>query len=124
MHGRRLTTAILVASLALLGCSRAHDSEGRDLTPGPIADAAQFCADRSFWECRREEFTGRLTADEAAECYRRGSADACDAATWPEGCGPTEDEVDACIDLLQDGDLIDISTPELLEAYDDCDLCP
>lgn len=124
MFACRVATGALIASFVLLGCSRAHDSEGRDLVDEPTADAARFCADRSFWECRREEFAGRLTADEAAECYRRGSASTCDAARWPEGCAPVDSEADACLDLLQDEALVDTPTGELLEAYDDCDLCP
>ncbi|MBZ0115410.1 MAG: hypothetical protein IT378_05010 [Sandaracinaceae bacterium] len=110
-------------------------------TPGAVggcgqtttaAGAAQFCADRIFWECRRDRVGGRLTEAQEAECLApiagcesgEGRCD-CAGAAWPDDCipAPTLNDTDACIALLRDASLIGIATADLKMMYPDCNLC-
>jgi hypothetical protein len=88
----------------------------------PAADAGQFCIDQSFWECRRDQFAGRITTEEFDLCIS-SALSRCDDIAWPAGCRPTEDQAADCITLLQRGDLASITTAELYATYTECNLC-
>jgi hypothetical protein len=91
--------------------------------PRDPADAEAFCTDRGFWLCRRDQFAGRVTDEQFLLC-RDALAPMCAGAAWPGGCEPTTFEADACISLLQRGDLAALTNDEILTMYDDCNLCP
>lgn len=88
-----------------------------------IADPVVHCEEKSFWQCRREEFSMRATPEESAACYARIDM-MCPGATWPDACEPTPGQSQVCIDLLQSGEYVDIPTPELLSSFNTCNLCP
>ena len=88
-----------------------------------IADPVVHCEEKSFWQCRREEFSMRATPEESAACYARIDM-MCPGATWPDACEPTPGQSQVCIDLLQSGAYVDIPTPELLSSFNTCNLCP
>ena len=88
-----------------------------------IADPVVHCEEKSFWQCRREEFSMRATPEESAACYARIDM-MCPGATWPDACEPTPGQSQACIDLLQSGEYVDIPTRELLSSFNTCNLCP
>lgn len=87
-----------------------------------VANANQFCIDRSFWECRRDQFARRITDEQYNQCLVAIDA-ACSGFAWPAGCAPTPPQGEACLLLLQRTDLASIPTPELLTMYPDCNLC-
>jgi hypothetical protein len=88
----------------------------------PVADAVDFCNDRRWWECRREQFGGRLTDEEFAACIAPIEGQ-CAGAAWEGTCQPTQEQADACILLLQRADRVQIPIDELLAEYGDCNLC-
>jgi hypothetical protein len=88
----------------------------------PLASPRQFCTDRSFWECRRDQFAGRITDAQYGECLAEIEG-ACSAFVWPPGCFPTPAQADGCLLLLQRTDLSNVSTPDLLASFPDCNLC-
>ncbi|MEQ8459794.1 MAG: hypothetical protein RLO52_47040 [Sandaracinaceae bacterium] len=88
-----------------------------------IADPVLHCEEKSFWQCRREEFSMRATPEESAACYD-AIPGMCPGASWPADCEPTPAQSQACIDLLQSGEYVDIPTPELLSSFNTCNLCP
>lgn len=117
---RATAATIVLLFLALGGCADSHQPGE---VPSGVADPQQFCTDRAFWECRRDEFAGRIGSDEAAVCY--GAVEPmCEGVSWPAGCAPSEDDAAACIALLQQADLADLTNEELLARYPDCNLCP
>jgi hypothetical protein len=100
-------------------------------TPGNIGgcggtnatvSAPQHCTDQEFWICRRDEFAGRITTAEFAQCQQEIPA-MCDGATWPPGCAPTPAQSQACIMLLQRQDRAHLTYQQLREMYPDCNLC-
>ncbi len=90
---------------------------------GPLADARQFCTDRSFWECRRDQFAGRVGNEEFNACVESVSA-RCEGFAWPAGCTPTQADADACITILQNAELAALTTAELYATYTECNFCP
>lgn len=91
------------------------------------ASAPQHCADFRFWRCRREAAAGRLLPAELNACVEDVEM-ACQTARWPDRCAPTQAQSDACIALLREGTLINVSCDavsdcELTRRYIDCDLC-
>ncbi|HBQ12457.1 MAG TPA: hypothetical protein DEF51_15340 [Myxococcales bacterium] len=113
--------ALVTTTLALFGCGTEPAPGSTDA--GPVADPVDHCIESEFWMCRREEFTGRATDEASAACFAAIDP-MCDGASWPAGCMPSASASEACIDLLRDGERIDIATPDLLERFDDCALCP
>jgi hypothetical protein len=88
-----------------------------------VADPAQHCTDKQFWLCRRDQFAGRISDGEFVAC-RDAVAGMCGGATWPAGCMPSRAQSEACINLLQRGDIAHLTNPEILSMYADCNLCP
>lgn len=123
---RTWTIAVLVG--LSIGCydSRQPVADGA-VAPrgdaGPPADAEQFCTDRFFWECRRDQFAGRIDDEEFNACIETVGP-RCEGFGWVPGCAPSQAEADACITILQRGDLAALTTAELYAMYPDCDLCP
>ncbi len=89
----------------------------------PVADPRQFCVDFEFWKCRRDEFAGRLSAEQAQDCYASVEGRCSGSNAWPAGCSPTPAQTQACINILMRQDLAGIATPELLTTHDECTLC-
>ena len=86
------------------------------------ANAATHCRDRRFWLCRRDHFAGRIDDAEFAACLQP-IEEGCQGASWPPGCMPTPSQSEACIMLLQRGDLATLTNEQLLAMYPDCQLC-
>lgn len=132
-------TLIVIAALVSTGCYQSRggsdaggggtdgggvvtDSGGVG-TDGAVSDAVTFCMDQRFWECRRDQFAGRITDAEFEACVAP-TAMICAGSAWPAGCRPTPQQTDACLMLLQRLDLADVPTAELYSTYAECDLCP
>jgi len=88
----------------------------------PIADAAEFCNDKRWWQCRRDNVFGRLSDEEFTACITPIESE-CAGASWESGCTPTQQQADACLTLLQRADLGNLTNEELLSTYGDCNLC-
>ncbi|MCB9591529.1 MAG: hypothetical protein H6719_02245 [Sandaracinaceae bacterium] len=88
----------------------------------PIADAREHCINQRFWECRRDLAGGRINEAQYNDCLLP-IASACDAASWPVGCEPTNSQSDACIILLSRADRANIPTADLLTMFSDCNFC-
>lgn len=86
------------------------------------ADARQFCTDREFWECRRDQFAGRISNEQFNTCVGEVMA-TCTGFAWPAECAPTQPQADACITILQRGDLATLTTLDLYTEFDECDIC-
>ena len=114
----------LVAGGVLFACivGPAPGNVGGCGASNPTADPREHCINQRFWECRRDLAGGRIDDARYMECLLPIAA-ACDAAQWPAGCEPTNSQSDACIILLSRMDLVNLSTPDLLTMYDDCNLC-
>jgi len=74
-------------------------------TPGAVgscgeeavdARAEQFCIDKKYYTCQRENGFGRDPT-----CEREAIFDNCLGHTFPAGCSPSERQTDACINALQ-----------------------
>lgn len=88
----------------------------------PEADARAFCADRRFWECRRDQFAGRIDDAQFGSCLQRIETQ-CSGFVWPAGCSPTQGQAEGCVFLLANAELASIPTSELVTMYSDCNLC-
>jgi len=123
----RIGMIALLAAVLATGCYRSNSNSDagneQDAWVGEDADARQFCVDQGFWECRRDQFAGRITTEEFNTCIS-SIMPRCEGFAWPAGCRPTEFEASACITILQRGDLAPITTDELYAMYTECDLCP
>ena len=86
------------------------------------ADARQFCTDKEFWECRRDQFAGRISAEEYDACLAAVTP-TCTGFAWPAMCTPTEGQTAACVTILQRGDLAPLTTTELYATYTECNIC-
>ena len=84
--------------------------------------ASQFCVDKKYFECLRDQAAGRIDATEFATCTT-GLQTQCASAAWPAGCSPSQAEADACTELLRNVELLATPTPTLYQMYDDCNLC-
>ncbi len=115
---RGLAGAIMALSLT----GPAPGNVGGCASTTAVASPRQFCTDRSFWECRRDQFAGRITDEQYAQCLAAIEG-GCSAFVWPPGCTPTPPQADACLLLLQRTDLASTPTPQLLMTYPDCNLC-
>ena len=84
----------------------------------PVADAADFCAERDGYVCRRAEARGEIT--NVRECFD-AIEERCDRASWPITCDPppTRAETDACIDELRRVDNLNVDEADIAE----CRLC-
>lgn len=87
-----------------------------------VANPQQFCVERDYWRCVRDEFGGRITVEERTACIDRVE-DGCSAFTWPPGCAPTDGATRACIQLLQRSDLASMTYEQLLANFSECNLC-
>lgn len=110
--GSFIALSLLVALLAACGPA-----------PDELADAETFCNDRELSLCGRDQFASRITDAEYDACVAAAPA-MCAGAAWPTLCEPTMSDADACVVLLQRGDLAPLTNAELLAMYDDCNLCP
>ena len=122
---RSLAGAFILAGLTgpapgnIGGCGAANEG----------TNPRQFCADRKYWECRRDEFANNqgvrvVSTETTAACYSGIETSCSGANVWPEGCAPTPAQLQSCLDLLGRGDLVGLTTPELMAMYSDCNLCP
>ncbi|HJL18877.1 MAG TPA: hypothetical protein RMH99_24655 [Sandaracinaceae bacterium LLY-WYZ-13_1] len=115
---RLLAVGVMVASLT----GPSPGSVGGCGQEPPTADAAQFCTDRRFWECRRENVFGRISDEEFSACVEPIERE-CAGATWSSGCRPTQQAADTCISLLRDPEFGPIPTDELKAMRGECTLC-
>jgi hypothetical protein len=86
------------------------------------ADARQFCSDKEFWECRREQFAGRMSTEEFNVCVGAVMA-TCTGFAWPAECTVTQGQADACVTILQRTDLTRLNVAELYATYTECNIC-
>lgn len=84
--------------------------------------ASAHCSDKEFWFCRRDQFAGRIDDEQFSTCLSQ-IATTCSGIAWPVGCEPTPGQSEACILLLQRGDLATLTNDQLLSMYTDCNLC-
>ena len=88
-----------------------------------VANPVQHCRDEQFWRCRRDQFAGRIDDVQFNQCLAPIEA-SCSGRAWPPGCGPTPAQSEACITLLQRGDLATLTNEQLDMMFSECDLCP
>lgn len=87
------------------------------------ANAVAHCTDVSFWRCRRDQFAGRIDDAQFNQCLAPINM-VCASRAWPAGCMPTEAQSEACITLLQRGDIANLTNEEIDTMFSECDLCP
>lgn len=121
----RLPLALFLGASAVSACGGNPCDAWLDAGHGAErpADAEEFCVDREFAVCQREQYAGRLDEDAFGECANAISP-TCAGASWSPGCAPLECETRACIDLLRRTALVHLTPDELTAMYDDCQVCP
>ena len=112
-----LKSAILCSGV-LLGCGSHHggaadsgaDADAEQSDAGQ-ADAEQFCVDRTYFVCMREN---RFDNDPA--CTRDSILDNCLGRGWALGCHPTPRHTDNCIRALQNSP--GVPTESIVECHE------
>ena len=69
-------------------------------------DAGEFCREYEYEVCSRDFALGHITAEEQSECNAEVST-RCEGVGWPDGCTPTMERIDLCIEAFYDGERVE-----------------
>jgi len=87
----------------------------------PAVDRVQFCTDKETYACARDFTAGRIDGTQYSVCMMHIDT-TCAGFNWPDGCSPSKQLADACIDAVSDANRISTPTNMLTEC-DSTTLC-
>lgn len=114
-------SALVVMTLPIVGPTPGYVgncSGGGSATP---VNRVQFCTNKEAYACARDFSAGRIDGTQYNVCSMHVDS-TCRGFNWPDGCSPSQQLADACIDAVSDANRV--STPtEMLPECQSSTLC-
>lgn len=106
--------ALVVMALPIVGPTPGYvgNCSGSAATP---VNPTQFCTDKNTYVCARDLAAGRIDMTQYNVCSMHIDS-MCLGFNWPDGCSPSKQLADACIDAVSDGNRIATTTDMLTEC--------